>query len=75
MVLMFNKSTVTDWAQKVINEEYGSSKAKAEIDTYVDELVTHVNEVGYAMLIFSFVLFASAFLGWCYRNSTLERTF
>ena len=75
LVLIFNTTTVTAWARKVVKAEYGSSKGAAEIDQYVDALVVHVNEVGYALLVFSLVLLASASLGWCYRNSTLDRTF
>ena len=35
----------------------------------------HIAEVGWAFLIFAGILGASAIFGWCYRNSTLDRTF
>lgn len=73
LILIFNKTAVESWAKDIIQN--GAQQNPEKVAEITKKLEENINSVGYAMLIFSFIMGASALTGWCYRNSTLEKTF
>ena len=75
LVLLLNQSKVETWAR----DQYDEYKSKhpddfKNIDEYVDFLLGAMQDVSYAMLVFTGMIFMQLFCGYCYRESTINKT-
>ena len=75
LVLTFNSTMVSTWAKQLYAEAVAAGdKNIGSLDEYVTQFELHIKEVSYAFLIFSAVVGLTMATGWCYRNSTLTKT-
>ena len=76
LVLLLNTSKVETWAEKLYNKEKLDNPSMTKgLDDFVDELSAQLEAVSYALLVFTGVLGSTIAFGWCYKESTLDRTF
>ena len=74
MILLLNSSMVENWARKEYDNLPADQKDET-IEKYIDLMKKYIDKVTYALIIFTLVVGFTIFFGWCYRNSTLDRTF
>ena len=80
MVLFLNSSMVTSWANETYEELKKEAQAEGnstydDIGVYVEKFKANIENVTWALLVFTFVIAFTCLFGWCYRNSTLDRTY
>ena len=66
---------VSEWAKNQYDEARQKDAALANIDMYIEQLQKNVKAVSYAMLVFTMIIGLTFIVGYCYRESTLDRTF
>ena len=76
LVLTLDSTMATEWATNAYNEaKTAGDLDNDKLDTYVENFVEHIKEVGYALIIFTLIIGMTMGFGWCYRNSTSDKTF
>eukprot|EP00356_Strombidium_inclinatum_P004771 CAMPEP_0170493216 /NCGR_PEP_ID=MMETSP0208-20121228/13532_1 /TAXON_ID=197538 /ORGANISM="Strombidium inclinatum, Strain S3" /LENGTH=112 /DNA_ID=CAMNT_0010769109 /DNA_START=306 /DNA_END=644 /DNA_ORIENTATION=+ len=64
------------WAQKGYDKLKEDNPEETEAyDDYVDQVISNIKSISFALLIFTGILGLTILSGWCYRESTLDKTF
>ena len=72
---MANTSKINEWATDIYNKAKIDNPNIGSLDAYVKLFEGNIHNVGWALLIFSFTIGLTVFFGYCYRESTLDKTF
>ena len=76
LVLMLNSKKMTQWAT---DKYYEAKKENPDMSDSLDDYITQMNDnihnVCYALLIFTGVIALTVLFGYCYRESTMDKTF
>ena len=66
---------VIDWA----NSAYDAAKLDdpniGELEPYKDKMIANIEIISWVFLMCTFIIGFTIMFGWCYRNSTLDRTY
>ena len=74
LVLCLNKKEVESWARDQYAQEKEAHPEIGTMDEYVNFILKSMEDVSYAMLTFTGVIGLQIFCGYCYRESTIDRT-
>ena len=76
LVLLFNKDYIEAWAKHLFEkakEDHPDDAQKYEY--FVDQLTAQIENVSYALLVFTSILCISFMCGFLYLRSTQDKTF
>ena len=75
-MMLFDKDMVEEYANKIYKEEKQENPNMPDtLEQYIEMMEDNINSVGLALLFFTFVVGITVGFGYCYRNSTIDRTF
>ena len=75
--MIVNTKLAENWAEKVRQKtkESDPNVDQKQLDDLVNKIKGSIPEIGWAMLVFTIILGLTIAFGWCYNESTLNRTF
>ena len=77
LVLLINTHQAKEWAHEAAEKLKNAGNIPAGFDEpkYEELIRENIVDVSYAFLIFTLIIGLTMAFGWCYRNSTLDKTF
>ena len=76
LFLYFNQTKVVEWAEKAYDKLKEKDPETIEpYEDYLQNMKDHILWVAYGLFAFTLLIAASIITGWCYRESTISKTF
>ena len=66
---------VIDWAKESYDAAKESDPTIEGLEPYMQKMIDSIQNVSWTLLVFTFIIAFTVLFGWCYRNSTLDRTY